>query len=92
MSEERDKVRCQKCELVQWRDRETCRRCDASLPAPVVKIVEHVVERIVFRPYAPSIAKTEGAVDSRHTEEVGEVGAVNNFPTIAFENGSLVLD
>lgn len=71
---------------MQWRDRETCRRCGASLPAPVVKIVERVVERIVFRPYAPSIAKTEGAV-----EEVGEVGAVNNFPTMAEMERMMIL-
>ena len=49
MSEEREKVRCQRCELVQWSDRENCRRCGSALPQPVVKIVERVVEKVVIR-------------------------------------------
>ena len=49
MSEEREKVRCQRCELVQWSDRENCRRCGTALPQPVVKIVERVVEKVVIR-------------------------------------------
>jgi transcriptional regulator of acetoin/glycerol metabolism len=49
MSEERGKVRCQRCELVQWSDRENCRRCGTTLPQPVVKIVERVVEKVVIR-------------------------------------------
>ena len=49
MSEERGKVRCQRCELVQWSDRENCRRCGTALPQPVVKIVERVVEKVVIR-------------------------------------------
>lgn len=49
MSEERERVRCQHCELVQWRDRAYCRRCGATLPEPVVKIVERVVEKVVVR-------------------------------------------
>jgi len=43
MSEEREKVRCQSCELVQWSDRANCRRCGSALPEPVVKVVERVV-------------------------------------------------
>ena len=49
MSEEREKVRCVQCELVQWRDRTNCRRCGQALPEPVVKIVERIVERVVVR-------------------------------------------
>jgi transcriptional regulator of acetoin/glycerol metabolism len=49
MNEEREKVRCQSCELVQWGDRASCRRCGSALPEPVVKVVERVVERIVIR-------------------------------------------
>ena len=45
MSEERGKVRCQSCELVQWRDRSNCRRCGSALPDPIVKVVEKVVIR-----------------------------------------------
>ena len=47
MSEEREKVRCGHCELVQWRDRANCRRCGNALPAPIVNVVERVVEKIV---------------------------------------------
>jgi DNA-binding NtrC family response regulator len=49
MSEEREKVRCQSCELVQWRDRANCRRCGSPLPDPIVKVVERVVEKVVIR-------------------------------------------
>jgi hypothetical protein len=49
MSEEREKVRCQSCELVQWRDRANCRRCGSALPDPIVKVVERVVEKVVVR-------------------------------------------
>ena len=49
MSEERDKVRCRQCELVQWNDGEHCRRCGVALPQPVIKIVERVIEKVVVR-------------------------------------------
>lgn len=61
MNEERDKVRCQKCELVQWRDRQNCRRCGTALPEPIVKLVERVVERIVVRHDAQCIENLEQA-------------------------------
>jgi DNA-binding NtrC family response regulator len=49
MNEERERVRCHRCELVQWSDRENCRRCGTALPQPVVKILERVVEKVVIR-------------------------------------------
>jgi hypothetical protein len=49
MCEEREKVRCRCCELVQWNDRANCRRCGGALPEPLVKIVERVVEKVVIR-------------------------------------------
>ena len=49
MNEEREKVRCQSCELVQWSDQANCRRCGSALPEPVVKVVERVVETVVIR-------------------------------------------
>ena len=49
MSEEREKVRCQSCKLVQWSDRANCRRCSSALPDPVVKVIERVVQRVVIR-------------------------------------------
>ena len=50
MSEQRGKVRCRSCELMQWSDRSDCRRCGETLPQPVVQVVERVVERVVIRP------------------------------------------
>ena len=50
MSEQREKIRCRSCELIQWNDRGDCRRCGAALPQPIVKVVERVVERIVLQP------------------------------------------
>lgn len=50
MSEQREKVRCRSCELMQWNDRSGCRRCGETLPQPVVQVVERVVERVVVRP------------------------------------------
>lgn len=59
MSEQREKIRCRNCELVQWNDRSDCRRCGATLPRPIVKVVERVVEKIVLRPCARCGASTE---------------------------------
>lgn len=85
MSEERDKVRCQKCELVQWRAHEKCRRCGAPLPEPIVKIVERVVERVVFH---PSPENNAGAV-SVHV--LSEQGTTSDFPTMAQMERRMVL-
>ncbi len=48
MTEKRDKVRCRSCELAQWSDRVSCRRCGTALPEPIVRIVERVVEKVVI--------------------------------------------
>lgn len=61
MSEERERIRCRNCELVQWRDRENCRRCDATLPEPVVKIVERVVEKVIVDKAPKCLATLEEA-------------------------------
>jgi hypothetical protein len=61
MSVERDKVRCQSCELVQWSDRVSCRRCGTALPEPIVRIVERVVERVVIRQDPQCLQKLEEA-------------------------------
>lgn len=58
MCEEREKVRCRCCELVQWNDRANCRRCGDALPEPLVKIVERVVEKVVIRHDPECIQKT----------------------------------
>lgn len=49
MCEERAKTRCVQCELAQWADNARCRRCGQALPAPVVNVVERVVERVVLQ-------------------------------------------
>jgi transcriptional regulator of acetoin/glycerol metabolism len=61
MSEEREKVRCRQCELVQWRAGENCRRCGAVLPEQIVKIVERVVEKVVIRQDPECLASLEQA-------------------------------
>ena len=61
MSEEREKVRCRSCELVQWSDRASCRRCGTALPEPIVRIVERVVEKVVIRQDPQCLQKLEQA-------------------------------
>ena len=61
MTEERERVRCRSCELVQWSDRANCRRCGSALPEPVVRIVERVVEKVVIRQDRQCLQKLEQA-------------------------------
>lgn len=49
MNKERKTVRCIQCELAQWADHANCRRCGESLPAPIVNVVERVVERVTIQ-------------------------------------------
>lgn len=48
MNEERERIRCGNCELVQWSEQPNCRRCGVVLPQPVVKVVERVIEKTVI--------------------------------------------
>jgi transcriptional regulator of acetoin/glycerol metabolism len=106
MSEEREKVRCQQCELVQWRDRTTCRRCGQVLPEPVVKIVERVVERVVIRQDPQCLENLEQArllieaASDRLTAQCTEVAAPivlahvsksSSFPTMAEMERAMIL-
>lgn len=84
MSDERDKIRCRVCELVQWRDCETCRRCGAALPELIVKIVERVVERIVFQPSSGNNAEAVPASSS-------ETSLTAEFPTMAQMERTMIL-
>lgn len=61
MNEEREKVRCRSCEIIQWSDRTNCRRCGNALPEPVVTIVERVVEKVVMRQDPQCLASLEEA-------------------------------
>ena len=49
MYEERERIRCRNCELVQWSEQANCRRCGAALPEPIVRVVERLVEKAVIR-------------------------------------------
>ena len=84
MSEERDKVRCRSCELVQWSDRAGCRRCGVALPEPVVKIIERVVERVVIRQDPQCLQKLEEAhrLISAATERLQRSGAEEKAPIL----------
>jgi transcriptional regulator of acetoin/glycerol metabolism len=61
MNEERKRIRCRNCELVQWSEQPDCRRCGAALPEPIVKIVERVVEKVVIRQDQECVATLEQA-------------------------------
>lgn len=106
MSDEREKVRCQHCELVQWTDRTNCRRCRQALPEPVVKIVERVVERVVIRQDPQCLENLEQArqlieaASDRLTVQCTESAAPlvlartlesSSFPTMAEMERALIL-
>ena len=85
MSEERERVRCRNCELVQWTNRANCRRCGAPLPEPVVNIVERVVEKVVILQDPHCLQKLEQAfrLISAATERLQQSSA-NEKPPILF--------
>jgi transcriptional regulator of acetoin/glycerol metabolism len=106
MCEEREKVRCRCCELVQWSDRANCRRCGAALPEPLVKIVERVVEKVVIR-HDPeciqSLAQarelisaatdrlTERAAEAATPVVLAQVQEIGAFPTMAEVERAMIL-
>jgi hypothetical protein len=93
MSEEREKVRCRHCELVQWRVGENCRRCGLALPQPIVKIVERVVEKFVVRQDPECVATLEQAqkliaaaserLSQQPIEPMSLLPSTDSFPTMA---------
>ena len=106
MSKERERVRCGKCELVQWSDRSNCRRCGEALPAPVVTVVERVVEKIVVRRDPRCLEWLERACQliSAATEQmtqpypawtvpfpVGGMLEIDAFPTMAEMERAMIL-
>ena len=97
MCEERVKIRCAACELVQWADHAKCRRCGQVLPAPIVNVVERVVERIVVQQDSRSLedlqeaSKLISATAARLKESYASpappdcfhsLSAVEQFPTL----------
>lgn len=106
MSEEREKVRCRHCELVQWRVGENCRRCGLALPQPIVTIVERIVEKVVVRHDPQCLENLEQArqliaeASDRLTRQCTESPAPlvlahasrsSSFPTLAEMERTLIL-
>jgi len=106
MSDERDKVRCQNCELVQWSDRANCRRCGNALPEPIVRIVERVVEKVVVRQDAQSLEELEQArrllaaaserlmrqcSESASPLVLAQASQLSSFPTMAEMERTMIL-
>lgn len=96
MSEEREKVRCRDCELVQWKDRSDCRRCGSTLPQPIEKIVEKVVfgpcSRCAQRFDGSAPADAAGIPQSPVTLPVlPEALDPNQFPTMAEVERRMIL-
>lgn len=106
MCEERVKIRCAACELVQWADRANCRRCGQVLPAPIVNVVERVVERIVLQQDSRSLedlqeaSKLISATAARLKEPYANqepsvcfnsLSAVDPFPTLGEMERALIV-
>jgi transcriptional regulator of acetoin/glycerol metabolism len=92
MNEDREKIRCRSCELVQWNDRAHCRRCGSALPEPVMTIVERVVEKVAVRQDPQCLASLEearklilAATDRLTQQQVGL--AVPVVPALVPETG-----
>ena len=91
MCEERVKIRCAACELVQWAEGANCRRCGQVLPAPIVNVVERVVERIVVQQDSRSLedlqeaSKLISATAARLKES-----CANQEPPVSFDSLSAV--
>ena len=97
MCEERIKTRCRRCELVQWADHANCLRCGQLLPAPIVNVVERVVEKVVFERDSQFLENLQEAsklisaaaarlehsnTDQRLPVDFSSVSAVEEFPTL----------
>ena len=106
MCDERAKTRCVRCELVQWADHANCRRCGHALSAPIVNIVERVVEKVVIRQDSQCVenlleasklisATASKLQESRVAPELpirwGPISGVEPFPTLdAMERAMIV--
>jgi len=97
MCEERIKTRCRRCELVQWADHANCLRCGQLLPAPIVNVVERVVEKVVFerdsqflenlQEASKLISAAAARLEESYTNQklpvdFSSVSAVEEFPTL----------
>ena len=106
MCDERAKTRCVHCELVQWADNARCRRCGQALPAPVVNVVERVVERVVFQQNSQSLLNLHEAsklisataarlerstAQQRQPERLNLLSIVETFPTLDQVERAMIL-
>jgi transcriptional regulator of acetoin/glycerol metabolism len=106
MCEERAKIRCVQCELVQWADNARCRRCGQALPAPVVNVVERVVERVVFQQDSQSLLNLqeasklisataarleESTAQQRLPVRLNSLSTVEKFPTLDEMEQAMIL-
>ncbi|HKR26862.1 MAG TPA: hypothetical protein VJS11_05385, partial [Acidobacteriaceae bacterium] len=106
MCQERAKIRCVQCELVQWADNARCRRCGQALPAPVVNVIERVVERVVFQQdsecllnlreaskliSAAAARLEESTARQRLPVRLNSLSAIENFPTLDEMERAMIL-
>jgi transcriptional regulator of acetoin/glycerol metabolism len=101
MNEERERIRCRNCELVQWSEQPNCRRCGAALPEAMVKIVERVVEKVVIRQDPECLAALEQAqkliataserLSRQPPEPISLVPATASFPTLAEVERAMII-
>ena len=106
MCEKRAKIRCVQCELVQWADQANCRRCGKALPAPIVIVVERVVEKVVFQQDSQCLenlleasklisATAAKLQESRVTRELpmhsGPISDIEPFPTLDAMERALII-
>ena len=106
MCEERAKIRCVQCELVQWADQANCRRCGKALPAPIVNVVERVVEKMVIQQDSQCLenlleasklisATAAKLQESRVTRELpmysGPISGIEPFPTLDAMERALII-
>jgi transcriptional regulator of acetoin/glycerol metabolism len=106
MCEERAKIRCVECELVQWADNARCRRCGQALPAPVVNVVERVVERVVFEQDSQSLLNLqeasrlisattarleESTAQQRLPAQLNSLPTIETFPTLDEMERAMIL-
>jgi len=106
MCEERAKIRCVQCELVQWADQVNCRRCGKALPAPIVNVVERVVEKVVIQQDSQCLenlleasklisATAAKLQESRVTRELpthsGPISGIEPFPTLNAMERALII-
>ena len=106
MCEEPAKIRCVQCELVQWADNARCRRCGQALPAPIVNVVERVVEKVVFQQDSQCLVNLqeasklisataarleESTAQQRLPARLNSLSSIETFPTLDQVERAMIL-